>query len=76
MKKAYLVTFEVTTRVVTDKEGDPNSNLVLEANNAAYNDVVSKACSNLYNQAPEFGENVTEIVEDTECPYGTYPEEE
>lgn len=72
MKKAYLVTFVITTRVVTEEEGDPNGNLVLEANNAANNDIVSKVCNHLYEQAPNFGENVTEIVEDKDCPYGTF----
>lgn len=76
MKKAYLVTFEITTRVITEEEGNPNGNLMLDVDNAAYNDVVSKACSNLYEQAPDFGENIIEIMEDTECPYGTFEGEE
>lgn len=76
MKRAYLVTFKITTRVVTEEKGNPNGNLVVEANDATYNVIVSKACNNLYNQAPDFGENVFDIVEDTECPYGTYEGEE
>ena len=76
MKKAYLVTFEITTRVITEEEGNPNGNLMLDVDNVAYNDVVSKACSNLYEQNPDFGENVIEIIEDTECPYGTFKGEE
>ena len=76
MKKAYLVTFEITTRVITEEEGDPNGNLMTDADNKAFNDVVSKACDNIYNLASDFGENVAEIVEDTECPYGTFKGEE
>ena len=66
MKKAYLVTFEITTRVVVDVEADPN------INDDAWNEVVSEACDNLYNQSSRFGENVLEIREDEECPYGTF----
>lgn len=75
MKKAYLVTVSIMTRVVTEEEGDPNGNLVLSENIDAYNDIVSKACDNIYNMAPNFGEDVCEIEEDYECPYGTYPGE-
>lgn len=76
MKKAYLVTLEITTRIITEEEGNPNGNLMTDTDNRAYNDVVSKACDNIYNQAPDFGENVVEIIEDTECPYGTFRGEE
>ena len=76
MKKAYLVFFVITTRVVTEEKGDPNGNMLVEADEKAFDDIVSKACDNLYEQAPDFGENVTEIIEDVECPYGTYPGEE
>lgn len=71
MKKAYLVTFEITTRVVTEEEGDPNGNLIIEADRKAFDDVVSKAYSSL-DRANDCVENITEIVEDTECPYGTF----
>ena len=70
MKKAYLVTFAITARVVTEKEGDPNSD------EDAWNDVVSKACEKVSMEAPDFDENVDTIVEDTECPYGTFNGEE
>ena len=55
----------ITTRVVTDK-GDPHKD------EEAFNNVVSSACDNLYENGPDFGENVCEIIEDTECPYGTF----
>lgn len=70
IKKAYLVTFMIATRVVTEKEEDPNNNV------EAWNDVVSSACENLYMQAPDYGDCVDTIDEDTECPYGTYEDEE
>lgn len=62
-KKAFLVTFEVTTRVVVDIDADP------ETNDDAWNKVLSKACDYAYMNAPEWGENVQKIEEDTECPY-------
>lgn len=69
-KKAYLVTFMITTRVITEKEEDPNNNV------EAWNDVVSSACENLYIQSPDYSDCVDTIDEDTEYPYGTYEDEE
>lgn len=66
MKKAYLVTFMITTRVIVEDKGYPLKD------DAAWNDVVSEACSNLYEQTPDFAENVHDIEEDTECPYGSF----
>ena len=69
MKKAYLVTFSITTRVITEKEGDPYKD------DDVWNDIASSACSNLYEGSPDFGENIIEIEEDVECPYGTYEDD-
>lgn len=67
-KKAFLVTFEVTTRVVVDIDNnctDTNP----ETNDGLWQDIVDKACDLAYEDAPDWGENVSKIVEDVECPY-------
>lgn len=62
-KKAYLVTFKVTTRVEVDTYGyDPNRFP------AAYQAVVNAACERAAAGAPDWAENVSRIEPDTECP--------
>ena len=62
VKKAYLVTAEFTTRIVIDEEDLNNDDLI--ADMTGFNIV-----ERIRNQ--EVLENITEIVEDEECPYGT-----
>ena len=66
MKKAFLVTFEVTTRVVADVDGNPSSD------DMAWNTVVDKALE----QAFIDGDNVERIEEDTEHPYNPETDDE
>lgn len=67
-KKAFLVTFEVTARVVVDiADGCTDQNP--ETNDVLWEDIVDKACNCAYTEAPDWGENVSKIEEDTECPY-------
>lgn len=66
MKKAVLVTFEITTRVVVDEEDVKNENGVIE--NATWN-----IRDNL--EGYLISDNVTSIVDDTECPFGSMPNE-
>lgn len=69
-KIAYLVTFEVKTRVVVDvdknlTDKDPNSN------DGLFADIVDTATEQIErNGVWDYltYDNVTEIVEDTECP--------
>lgn len=67
-KKAYLVTFTATTRIVVDSDENPSES------DGLYDEIVEKA----YIQMGDFGfENYlnaenSEIVEDTECPAGTF----
>ena len=79
MNKAYLVTFEVCTRVTADvPEGfDPNV-LVTTESRAAFDVIVEQARHQIAVCAEEYldGDNVTECVEDVECPYGTFVNEE
>ena len=74
-KKAYLVTFVTTTRVVVDvPEGfDPNnSNFVFKEDKEAFDAIIKEARGNIL-EDPEnyiYGDNA-EIEEDEECTYGT-----
>ena len=76
MKKAYLVTFTTTTRVVVDVlEGfNPNNcNLVIKEHKEAYDSIIREARENIL-ENPEnyiYGDNA-EIEGDIECPYGTF----
>ena len=75
MKKAYLVTFTTTTRVVVDvpEEFNPNDcNLILEEDDKAYDSIIREARENIL-ENPEnyiYGDNA-EIEEDVECPCET-----
>ena len=63
MKKAYLVTFSITTRVIADvsKEFDPNnSNLIIPENHEYYSGIISEAAKHVID---------CDVSEDTECPY-------
>ena len=60
MKKAYLITTELTTRIVLDDNELQNEELVAS--------LVERKLLDRINNG-EVLENITEIVEDTECPY-------
>mgnify|MGYP007069845490 CR=1 FL=1 len=67
-KKAFLVTFEITTRVVVDID-DNCTDTNPETNDELWQDIVDKACGLAYEEAPDWGENVSKIEEDMEQPY-------
>ena len=74
MKKAYLVTFEITTRVVADvNDGfDPNNcNLINENDEKDWNSVLDGAVKNISYDPEGYlcDENVLSVISDTECPY-------
>ena len=76
MKKAYLVTFTTTTRVVVNiPEGfNPNNcNLIIKEHEEAYDSIIREARENILENSDNylFGDNA-EIEEDIECPYGTF----
>ena len=57
-KKAYLVTFEITCRVVVDVTGDKEKD-------------EQAICNEAYNTVDfsDISENISKIEPDTECPY-------
>ncbi len=63
-KKAFLVTFSVTTRVVADVTGDTEKDEIA---------IIAAACAHA--DFSDIADNVTEIKEDTEMPYGTHYED-
>ena len=76
MKKAYLVTFTITTRVVVNiPEGfNPNNcNLIIKEHEEAYDSIIREARENILENSDNylFGDNA-EIEEDIECPYETF----
>lgn len=80
MKKAFLVTFEVTTRVIADvpEDFDPkNTNLAIEKFAIADDAITEKARQNILEEPEGYivSDNMTGYEEDTECPYGTYDNE-
>lgn len=81
MKKAYLVTFNVCTRVTADvPEGfDPNNvNLLQPEQNKAYYDIVRDARTRVASKPDMYlcWDNVEECAEDEETPYGFFKNEE
>ena len=68
MKKAYLVTFTATTRIVVESEEKP-----LE-NDELFNEIAEKAFIQMGDLGFENYLNAenADIVEDTECPAGTF----
>ena len=73
VKKAYIVTFTTSTRVVVDvsEDFDPhNCNLVISEHEKAWESIVEEAIENiLENPCNYLYEGDAEINEDTECPY-------
>lgn len=80
MKKAYLVKFDLMTRVIADvpKDFDPNDcNLMIPEHKEAFHSIVKEAVDKILD-APYlylYDENA-EITEDTECPYNPEEDEE
>lgn len=73
MKKAYLVTYTVMTRVVADVSEDfdcTDFNLMIDSHNRDYNKIVSEAFNHIDSDTKGYLTD-PEIEEDTECPYGT-----
>lgn len=66
MKKAFLVDFNVRTRVVVDLDGKTEE----EVDEAA----IAAARQNILSDAENYiiGDNCTEIEPDEECPFGTF----
>lgn len=78
-KKAFLVTFEVTTRVIVDvpEEFNPiDYNLIREKDAQAFNAIIKQARDNIL-KVPEYYiyRDNAEITEDIECPYDSNTEE-
>ena len=76
-KKAYLVTFVTTTRITVDvPEGFDvhNCNIVVEEYEKTWNSIVKEARENILENPEGYicGDNIDEIKEDKECPYGTF----
>jgi hypothetical protein len=75
-KKAYLVTFTTTTRVIVNVPEDfdvHDCNLIIKEHEEAYDSIIKEARENIL-ENPEnyiYGDNA-EIEDDTECPYGTF----
>jgi len=78
-KKAFLVTFEVTTRVVADVPEEfnlSNYNLITKKDAQAFDTIIKQARDNIL-EVPEYyiyGDNA-EITEDIECLYDSNTEE-
>ena len=74
MKKAFLVTFTVTTRVEQDVPGDFNPE---DSYSKTFEFLMKDARNNILDEPYNYlhVENA-EIVEDTECPYGSFGTEE
>lgn len=67
-KVAKLVTFEIATRVVVDSNQAPE-----DEENDAIIKAIEKVKSNIDNDL--CFDHCTEVVDDTECPYGTFDDE-
>ena len=67
-KVAKLVTFEIATRVVIDSNQTPE-----DEENDAIIKAIEKVKSNIDNDL--CFDHCTEVVDDTECPYGTFDDE-
>lgn len=79
-KKAFLVEFAPRTRVIVDvPDGfDPdNVNFVRESDRIAYDAIIRAAREKITLDAANYlyGDNLSEIVEDVECPFGTFSED-
>ena len=74
-KKAFLTTFVVMTRVVVDVPEDFDvHNCITKEHEDAWDSIVKEARENILVNPEGYicGDNVDEIQEDKECPYGTF----
>ena len=73
MKKAFLVDFSIRTRVIVDID-DNLEDKNPQTNDGLWGDIVDKAEDKVGNNSWDYicYDNVTEVIEDTECPYGTF----
>ena len=76
-KKAFLATFVTTTRVVVDVPENfdvHNCNFIIKEHEDAWDSIVKEARENILENPEGYicGDNVDEIEEDKECPYGTF----
>lgn len=73
MKKAFIVTFEISTRVVVDVPKDfanPIIDLSKEGMQEAYNKTVAEGCKHiLSNPTGYLDESNASVYFDKECPY-------
>lgn len=79
-KKAFLVEFAPRTRVIVDvPDGfDPdNVNFVRESDSAAYDAIICAAREKISRDTVNYlcGDNVSELEDDIECPFGTFDED-
>lgn len=77
MKKAFLVSFDVMTRVVIDvPEGASVEDI--ENDDKLFDQLVSQARDHVLEDPFNYlcGDNLSETQEDEECPYGTFVGEE
>lgn len=79
-KKAFLVEFAPRTRVIVDvPDGfDPNNvNFVRESDKDAFDAIVRAARGKITLNVANYldGDNLSEIVEDVDCPFGTFSED-
>ncbi len=72
-KKAILVTIELTTRIPVDEDFDIDNIGMKEAN------ILSDKCVPKYKEKLQIegvAEHASQIEEDTECPAGTFDDDE
>lgn len=81
MKTAFLVDFTPRTRVVVDvpegfKLGEHANEMSKEDLRAA-NEIISKAIKQMLTNPEDYisVDNISNIEEDTECPFGTFEED-
>lgn len=77
-KKAFLTTFIIMTRVVVDVPEDFDAyNCATKEHEDAWYSIVKEARENILVNPEGYicGDNIDEIKEDKECPYGTFEED-
>lgn len=74
-KVAFLVDMAMMTRVVVEVPDEFNEMEDSAFEPLVFNEIVKKATANYIERINnnEVGENITEVVTDDECPYGTFP---
>ena len=81
MKTAFLVDFNPRTRVVVEVPDnfsiDKSWEKMTEEEHDAYDYIIQRAREQILMSAEEYltGDNLSQIEEDTECPFGTFDED-